>query len=83
VREYDFAKDADVGTVYQLLPETETGNLDAEHPLKVGDDVVLDYLEKDGQRLVTTLVRELPEAMAEIPYVLIDSTAQPAVECEL
>jgi hypothetical protein len=60
VREYDFAKDADVEVLYQLLPDTETGNICAERPLQIGDNVVLDYLEKDSQRFVTSLIREEP-----------------------
>ena len=83
VREYDFAKDLDVETVYQLLPETETGNIDAEHPLQVGDDVVLDYLEQDGQRLVTTLVRELPEETVKTFNAPTESTPPAAVELTL
>jgi len=64
VKEYDFAKDADVETAYLLQAETEYGNVSEERPLQIGDDVVLDYLERDGQRLVTTLVREVPDTEA-------------------
>lgn len=58
IREYDFARDADIEVRYELQRATEYGNLTPEQPLQAGDDVVLDYLERDGRRLVTTLVRE-------------------------
>lgn len=61
VREFDFAKDTDVEVSYQLLPDTEYGNLSEQRPLRIGDDVVLDYREEAGQRLVSTLVRETAE----------------------
>lgn len=60
LRQYDFAMDADVEAPYQLQPDTEYGNVSAERPLQIGDDVVLDFLNKDGQQFVTTLVREEP-----------------------
>ncbi|MBF0387045.1 MAG: hypothetical protein HQL20_04230 [Candidatus Omnitrophica bacterium] len=58
VKEYDFTKDADVETVYTVTAETELGNVNAVADLKAGDDIVIDYLEKDGKRVVTTLVKE-------------------------
>ena len=48
VREFDFAKDTDVEVYYQLLPETDCGNLSEQRPLRIGDDVVLDYREEAG-----------------------------------
>jgi hypothetical protein len=65
VKEYDFAKDADVEMSYTLTPETELGNINAIADLKTGDDIVIDYVEKDGKRKVTTLVKE--EKGAEAP----------------
>jgi cytoskeletal protein RodZ len=65
VKEYDFAKDADVEMSYTLTPETELGNINAIADLKAGDDIVIDYVEKDGARKVTTLVKE--EKGAEAP----------------
>ncbi|MBF0595545.1 MAG: hypothetical protein HQL22_11355 [Candidatus Omnitrophica bacterium] len=58
VKEYDFTKDADVETVYSVTPETELGNINAVADLKTGDDIVIDYIEKDSKRVVTTLVKE-------------------------
>lgn len=58
VKEYDFTKDADIETVYSVTTETELGNIAAVADLKVGDDIVIDYLEKEGKRVVTTLVKE-------------------------
>ncbi len=58
VKEYDFAKDADVDTVYTATTETEYGNIAALKDLVAGDDIVIDYLEKDGKKLITTLVKE-------------------------
>ena len=65
VKEYDFAKDADVEMNYTLTPETELGNINAIADLKAGDDIVIDYVEKEGKRKVTTLVKE--EKGAEAP----------------
>ena len=65
VKEYDFAKDTDVEVAYSVTPETELGNVNAVADLKADDDVVIDYVEKDGKRVVTTLVKE--EKGAEAP----------------
>ena len=65
VKEYDFAKDADVEVTYEVTAETELGNINAVTDLAANDDVVIDYMEKDGKRLVTTLVKE--DKGAELP----------------
>ncbi|MEI6437829.1 MAG: hypothetical protein WCO69_03650 [Candidatus Omnitrophota bacterium] len=82
VKEYDFAKDVDVETSYSVTAETELGNINAVADLKAGDDIVIDYLDKEGKRVVTTLVKEekgteampgegeaaqAPAAAAEVP----------------
>ena len=61
VKEYDFTKDADVEVAYTVTAETEFGNINAVADLKAGDDIVIDYLEKEGKRVVTTLVKEEKE----------------------
>ena len=68
VREYDFAKDADVEVAYTVTTETELGNVNAVADLVADDDIVIDYVEKDGKRVVTTLVKEEkgPEAPAAV-----------------
>ncbi|MFH0753900.1 MAG: hypothetical protein V2A70_04980 [Candidatus Omnitrophota bacterium] len=58
VKEYDFAKDADVEVSYDVTAETEFGNVNAVTDLAVNDDVVIDFTEKDGKRVVMTLVKE-------------------------
>jgi len=58
VKEYDFAKDADVEMTYTVTAETELGNINAVTDLVANDDVVIDYAEKDGKRVVMTLVKE-------------------------
>ena len=58
VKEYDFAKDADVEVNYNVTGETEFGNVNAVTDLAANDDVVIDYGEKDGKRVVMTLVKE-------------------------
>ena len=87
VKEYDFAKDADVETVYNLTSETELGNINAVKDLVVGDDVVLDYAEKDGKRMVTTLVKEekgaeapVADAQAAVPAAAVPAAVVPAAE---
>jgi hypothetical protein len=67
VKEYDFAKDADVDTAYVVTAETEFGNVNALADLVPNDDVVIDYVEKDGKRMVTTLVREEKGAEMNMP----------------
>lgn len=75
VKEYDFAKDADVEMVYAVTPETELGNINAVTDLVASDDIVIDYVEKDGKRVVTTLVKE--DKGAEAPMA---GEAAPAAE---
>jgi hypothetical protein len=75
VKEYDFAKDADVEVAYSVTPETELGNINAVADLKANDDIVIDYLEKDGKRVVTTLVKE--EKGAEAPAAPAEAAAAP------
>ena len=69
VKEYDFAKDADVEVAYQVTAETELGNINAVTDLAANDDVVIDYMEKDGKRIITTLVKEDKGAEAPEPAV--------------
>lgn len=76
VKEYDFAKDADVEVVYSVSAETEYGNVTALKDLAAGDDIVVDYTEKDGQRLVTTLVKE--EQGVEIPVGEVPAAVEAA-----
>ena len=81
VKEYDFAKDADVQVTYSVTSETELGNINAVSDLKVDDDIVIDYTEKDGKRVITTLVKE--EKAAEAPDeqgVESDATTAPMEE---
>jgi hypothetical protein len=66
VKEYDFAKDADVEVPYSITAETELGNVNAVADLAVNDDIVIDYVEKDGKRIVTTLVKEDKGAEAPV-----------------
>lgn len=65
IKEYDFAKDADVEVAYTVTSATELGNVASVKDLVADDDVVIDYVEQDGKRVVTTLVRE--EKGAEVP----------------
>ncbi|MEI8010896.1 MAG: hypothetical protein WCI27_00240 [Candidatus Omnitrophota bacterium] len=76
VKEYDFAKDADVEVAYDVTTETELGNINAVTDLAVNDDVVIDYVEKEGKRVVTTLVKE--DKAAEVP-VTSEAAAVPVV----
>lgn len=64
VREYDFARDRDVDVFYWVTSVTDLVNLPSLAQLAAGDDVVIDYLELAGERIVTTLVRELPDPRA-------------------
>ncbi len=82
VKEYDFAKDADVEMVYTVTAETELGNVNAVTDLAANDDIVIDYVEKDGQRVVTTLVKEEKgmETAAPTAAVTADAPVAPAVQ---
>lgn len=66
VKEYDFARDADVEVAYTITAETELGNVNAVTDLVADDDIVIDYVEKDGKRVVTTLVKEDKGAEAPV-----------------
>jgi hypothetical protein len=66
VKEYDFAKDADVEMKYTVTAETELGNINAVTDLVANDDVVIDFAEKDGKRVVMTLVKEDKGAEAPV-----------------
>ena len=76
VKEYDFAKDADVEVTYSITAETELGNVNAVTDLAVNDDIVIDFVEKDGKRLVTTLVKE--DKGAEAPTAAVETETAPA-----
>lgn len=73
IKEYDFAKDADVEVVYAVTSETELGNINAVKDLAADDDVVIDYTENAGKRVVTTLVKE--EKGAEVPVAALEDGA--------
>jgi uncharacterized protein YuzE len=77
VKEYDFAKDADVDAVYVITTETELGNVNAVTDLAVDDDVVIDYTEKDGKRVITTLVKEDKGAEAPMADMPVPEAAAP------
>ena len=77
VKEYDFAKDADVEVPYTVTAETELGNVNAVTDLAANDDIVIDYVEKDGKRVVTTLVKE--DKGAEAPTAAAEAPAATAV----
>lgn len=77
VKEYDFAKDADVEVTYSVTPETELGNVNAVADLKADDDIVIDYVEKDGKRVVTTLVKEEKGTETPLPAAEGDVTTAP------
>jgi len=69
VSEYDFERDADVDVLYWITSETELGNLESLADLVAGDDVVIDYIEIDGDRAATTLVKEMPNPDAGLQGV--------------
>jgi hypothetical protein len=58
VREYDFAKDADVLTTYLVTSRTEFENMTNLADLHVDDDVVINYAEKGPTKVATTLLKE-------------------------
>ena len=66
VQEHAVDQDIDVKSVYTVNAETEFGNIDSVEHLKPGDNVVLDYVEKDGKRTVTTLVKEESQEAEEV-----------------
>jgi hypothetical protein len=78
VKEYDFAKDADVEVVYSVSAETEFGNVSKVTDLVANDDIVVDYVEKDGKRLITTLVKEEKGAEAPMAGQAGEEAAAPA-----
>ena len=58
VKEHDVENGSDVESFYTVNMETEFDNINTAAQLKAGDNVVLDYIEKDGNRIVTTVVKQ-------------------------
>ena len=58
LKERDVENGSDVESFYAVNTETEFDNISTAAQLKAGDNVVLDYIEKDGKRIVTTLVKQ-------------------------
>ena len=58
LKERDVEQGSDVESFYAVNTETEFDNISTAAQLKAGDNVVLDYIEKDGKRIVTTLVKQ-------------------------
>ncbi len=80
VKEYDFAKDADVEVAYVITAETELGNVNVITDLVANDDIVIDYVEKDGKRVVTTLVKEDKGAEAPVAMDAAVTSEAPAAD---
>ena len=66
IKELDVSNSNDVEAVYTVNAETEFGDVDTAAHLKAGDNVVLDYIEKDGKRIITTLVKQDSQEMGAV-----------------
>jgi proteasome accessory factor A len=58
LKEYDFAREADAEHEYLVHAETEYDNLAKLEDLVPNDNIVMNYRESNGQRLISVLVRE-------------------------
>jgi len=60
VREYNFTTDAQEEVEYRLTNQTEISHPTKFNDLRPGDNLVLDYTESNGQRIVSVLIKEIP-----------------------
>ena len=51
ISEYDFEADKDVEMTYQVDPKAEFENVKSAAEVKVGDNIEIDYLVKDGKKV--------------------------------
>jgi hypothetical protein len=58
LREYSFAKDADVNIVYHTTGQTEYANFKKLTDLRRGEDVVVNYVVSHKRRTIITIVKE-------------------------
>ena len=61
LNQFDASRAGEVQTGYIVDAESEFGDIDTFAQLKPGDNVALDYIEKNGQFVVTSLVKQDPE----------------------
>jgi len=59
--EYDFAADADKEFEYVVASETEYGKVEKLKDLQLGDEIVVDFIESEGKRVIMKLVKEEKE----------------------
>ena len=57
--EYDLATDGDVEVTYKIDPNVEMENIKAIEEVQPGDNVDLDYVEKDGVKTAVYIAREV------------------------
>ena len=65
VREYDFETGTTIEVAYRLDPQVIVNGVDAVGQIAVDDDVDIDYVTKDGQRLATVISVEKHPAEPE------------------
>lgn len=58
VREYDYLTDQETDVTYHVDSSVELENVDSVDGIKVGDDVEVDYVMKDGNKVAVTIAVE-------------------------
>ena len=60
VMEYDYDKDEDVEVSYVVDPKVELKGVDSLDDIKVGDDIEVNYVTKDGKKVARVIAVEKP-----------------------
>jgi len=56
--EYDIETDQDIEVSYVISDDIELENIDSMSDVKAGDDIDLDYIEKDGVKMAVYIAKE-------------------------
>lgn len=60
VMEYDYDKDEDVEVSYVVDPKAELKGVASLEDIKVGDDIEVNYVTKDGKKVARVIAVEKP-----------------------
>ena len=76
VSEYDYDADKDIDVTYTVPPEAKLENVASVQEIAAGDIVDIDFVAKDGQKVVSLITVEKPTGQDE--DLLLDEVAPDA-----
>ena len=76
VSEYDYDADKDIDVTYTVPPEAKLENVASVQEIAAGDIVDIDFVAKDGQKVVSLITVEKPTGQDE--DLLLDEAAPDA-----